>query len=852
MAARHMPDVPAWRVSILRQDGAKSGEGILLDDRQVLTSSETLTRAMLGGAPTPAAELKLRFGAGAPTDVRVQLTRALTSSPFWLISLPAPVEFAPADVAEPRAGSTVFVAAGQQGEPSWYPAQVGTQHNDGWVELPSGSRSTAVPENVGAVIDEDGRLVGVTTSVASRMTPFNAVIDTVPGTISADESREEEAEQDVVRSPTAPEPSADEDRSGLPEPKLTSDSPTLDDRLSRRRYVDAIVAFLRHRDTRPPVTIGVMGSWGAGKTSLMRMVQDELDSGAAQGKAVRLQFDKGSRERMRRRDSERVTNAEVVEESKRTESVGGLRAGPAGGNDGWRPTVWFNPWMYQNGDQVWSGLAYAIIGQVTDRLPRGDRERFWLRLNMARIDRERIRQRWHRVLVSQALPVLGWWLLVLALGTLAVAVGGALNVWPGMLALVRQYGGQSTAISGAITVLASAGRALRMRNADADATFTRLLKPPPLPAMPADTVADPGYGGRLGFLHLVQTDIRHVLDLVATPERPLVVFVDDLDRCSPGTVAQVIEAINLFLAGEFPNCVFVLAMEPAAVVAHVEVAYQDLAAVRQDGVSLGWRFLEKVVQLPLRLPEPGAGTGAYLDHLLGADPLPEPRPAPKPRVLEPGGPVPVMGPNAHFTAERVVGFVDRSPTLERQDEALRRERREAVDRLLAAIVAHRPTAATLREAAVAAQRDVLERGEPLAAETLEAAERVFAQMYSDRAATGTILSALAALGPATPREIKRYVNLYRFYTFLAERERLRGTTAPDDASVAKAAAFTVRWPQLVALSAHADALTALESAAADDDAWHAAYSDRPPALRAFLATGPTMGPAGCRLLTGGG
>ncbi len=84
----------------------------------------------------------------------------------------------------------------------------------------------------------------------------------------------------------------------------------------------------------------------------------------------------------------------------------------------------------------------------------------------------------------------------------------------------------------------------------------------------------------------------------------LVVFVDDLDRCSSGAVAQVIEAINLFLAGEFPNCVFVLAMEPEVVAAHVEVAYRDLAEsmpahLRED---LGWRFLEKIVQLPLRVP----------------------------------------------------------------------------------------------------------------------------------------------------------------------------------------------------------------------------------------------------------
>lgn len=81
------------------------------------------------------------------------------------------------------------------------------------------------------------------------------------------------------------------------------------------------------------------------------------------------------------------------------------------------------------------------------------------------------------------------------------------------------------------------------------------------------------------------------------------VFVDDLDRCSPGTVVQVIEAINLFLAGEYPNSIFVIAMEPAMVAAHIETAYSGLVAALADTSppSLGWRFLEKIVQLPLSL-----------------------------------------------------------------------------------------------------------------------------------------------------------------------------------------------------------------------------------------------------------
>ncbi len=45
-----------------------------------------------------------------------------------------------------------------------------------------------------------------------------------------------------------------------------------------------------------------------------------------------------------------------------------------------------------------------------------------------------------------------------------------------------------------------------------------------------DFVRSPSYEGKLGFLHLVESDLREVLKLVATPERPLVLFIDDLNR----------------------------------------------------------------------------------------------------------------------------------------------------------------------------------------------------------------------------------------------------------------------------------------------------------------------------------
>ena len=74
-------------------------------------------------------------------------------------------------------------------------------------------------------------------------------------------------------------------RAGLravrPRARLTADRWTTEDQLGHRVYAEAVAAFVRHPETRPPLTIGVKGPWGAGKTSLMRMIQDLLDSGAA-------------------------------------------------------------------------------------------------------------------------------------------------------------------------------------------------------------------------------------------------------------------------------------------------------------------------------------------------------------------------------------------------------------------------------------------------------------------------------------------------------------------------------------------------------------------------------------------
>jgi ATPase subunit of ABC transporter with duplicated ATPase domains len=58
-----------------------------------------------------------------------------------------------------------------------------------------------------------------------------------------------------------------------PSHRLSRDLWTDEDQLERGHYADALDDFLSHDETRAPLTIGLYGPWGTGKTSLMRMLR---------------------------------------------------------------------------------------------------------------------------------------------------------------------------------------------------------------------------------------------------------------------------------------------------------------------------------------------------------------------------------------------------------------------------------------------------------------------------------------------------------------------------------------------------------------------------------------------------
>ena len=91
----------------------------------------------------------------------------------------------------------------------------------------------------------------------------------------------------------------------------------------------------------------------------------------------------------------------------------------------------------------------------------------------------------------------------------------------------------------------------------------------------------------------------------------IVVVVDDLDRCLAGTVIDTLEAIKLFLA--VPKMAFVIAADEESVASAIASTY----GASPGGARLARQYLEKIVQIPVRVPTLGlTDVESYVAQLL--------------------------------------------------------------------------------------------------------------------------------------------------------------------------------------------------------------------------------------------
>jgi CheY-like chemotaxis protein len=116
---------------------------------------------------------------------------------------------------------------------------------------------------------------------------------------------------------------------------------------------------------------------------------------------------------------------------------------------------------------------------------------------------------------------------------------------------------------------------------------------------------DPKTRNRMGELMRTAMEEWRSKGGQASAERLLVVFVDDLDRCSPTNVFQIFEAIKLYL--DAPGLVFVIGFDQGIVSEAILEQKRYSQAVTSDS------YLEKIVQITFRVPVPSDND---VQHLL--------------------------------------------------------------------------------------------------------------------------------------------------------------------------------------------------------------------------------------------
>lgn len=420
--------------------------------------------------------------------------------------------------------------------------------------------------------------------------------------------------------------------------EVVSDLESGEDRLGITNDVHTVAAVVAALSTTPPLSVALLGDWGIGKSSFMRQVRDRVDELAAQSA---------------RGFGRRAFAANVRQ-------------------------VRFNAWHYSD-DHLWVGLVEHLFrelatspveatGRINDleaELSTRRAEQTRLEKDLRAVDRIDAQHGWlgavwaplRSIRVARATLRVGGWRLLLAL--LVVLAGVAVLILGA--GLLRWLGGAFPIVVGILGVAVTVGRRLgeytevarrqlikRKSEVDIDihAVEDELSKLDPARRLDALLTeigtADrfESYRGLTGHIH---HDLRRLSDDLAAareqwertggvgrpPLQRIVLYVDDLDRCTPRRVVDVLQAVNLLLTMEL--FVVVVAVDPRWLLRSLEQHHEGL--FNDNAVA----YLDKIFHVPIALRPMGDYAAGYLRSLLPSDeeppeqPLPQPIPQPVPQ-----------------------------------------------------------------------------------------------------------------------------------------------------------------------------------------------------------------------------
>lgn len=285
---------------------------------------------------------------------------------------------------------------------------------------------------------------------------------------------------------------------------MWNDKETNVDLLGHERIAQTVIEIISENHLRP-LTIGIYGDWGVGKSSILSILHEKAVGEKVAG----------------------ISNSHVIV---------------------------FNGWLFQGYEDVKTALMEKVILELAKLQPTDEKVKKLAKSLLRRIN----------------------WLKVAKL-----SVGAALTAVSG----IPMSPFLDKAIDKAKDITKSGEDEKMLNDQDKEDTVTNQIE-----------------SFREEFKQLIDSSkVEHVI-----------VVVDDLDRCLPKSVIEILEAIRLFLFVE--GTTFVIAADEQMIEYAVREHFPNLPAAYADYTK---SYLEKLVQIPIRIPTLNRfQTGNYIRFLM--------------------------------------------------------------------------------------------------------------------------------------------------------------------------------------------------------------------------------------------
>lgn len=357
------------------------------------------------------------------------------------------------------------------------------------------------------------------------------------------------------------------------------DQPAEEDKLGREALVKALAAILNYENYPGRMTIGLLGHWGAGKSSVLKMLENELKEAQEKGSSA----------------------PEYV-------------------------FATFNAWAYEHTNNIQAGMAQEVVNGLTQGLePRH-------RLDLA--ERFALLTEPYKYLFTLFILAIIW-IVVIAL---VIQGGNSWVAWGAAIITIATFWRKTKTVF-SHPLAKSLNTYLRLPAFGKHLGELPIIQGQvktmcDLVLNPKDKNQNEGinqhglFERELGKnLSAMQTRWRKLNSGFqerlrkfiwrGAKERRLLFMIDDLDRCGVSGVVNTLEAVRLVM--DRPNVTTIIAIDHRMALAALSVHYFDLADKGSDRTShaIARDYLGKIFNLPIQLDEPGKdGLEAFIKDVL--------------------------------------------------------------------------------------------------------------------------------------------------------------------------------------------------------------------------------------------